>query len=115
MKFLINTIVAAVIIALVTELSRRFSFLAALLISLPLTSIVAMAFVYAETKDVAKVSELSLGVFWLVIPSLGMFLLLPFLLRQGMNFWLSLAISCGALAAFYPAYAAALKQIGVKL
>jgi hypothetical protein len=115
MKFAINTILAALIIAGVTELSRRFSFLAALLVSLPLSSIIALSFVYIETKDVAKVSQLSTSIFWLVIPSLGFLLLIPLLLRQGMSFWLSLATSSVVLAFGYAGYAALLRRFGVSL
>lgn len=115
MKFAINTLIAALIIAGVAELSRRFSFLAALLVSLPITSLIALSFVYLETKDVAKVSELSLGIFWLVIPSLGFFLLLPTLLKSGINFWLSLGASSVALAVGYFGYAWVLKKAGVSL
>lgn len=115
MRFWINTVLAALIIAGVTELSRRFSFLAALLISLPLTSVIALSFVYLDTRDVAKVSELSLGIFWLVLPSLAFFLLLPLFLKWGLNFWLSLALSAGLLSALYFAYAALLGKLGVDI
>jgi hypothetical protein len=115
MKFFINTIIAALIIAAVTELSRRFSFLAALLVSLPLTSIIALSFVYIETKDVAKVSELSTAIFWLVIPSLAFFLLLPMFLRHGLNFWISLSATSGLLAIGYIGYSALIKRFGIAL
>ncbi len=115
MRFIINTVVSALIIAGFTELSRRQSFLAALLVSLPITSILALSFTFIETGDSAKVSGLSLSIFWLVIPSLGFFLLLPVLLRAGVNFWLALAISCIALAATYSVYSFGLKKIGVEL
>jgi hypothetical protein len=115
MKFALNTLVAALIIAGVTELSRRFSFLAALLVSLPITSVIALAFVYVDTKDTAKVSELSTAIFWLVIPSLGFFLLLPALLKSGVNFWLSLTASSAALAIGYFGYAWALRKFGFSI
>ena len=115
MKFALNTIIAALIIAGVAELSRRFSLLAALLVSLPLTSVVALAFVYVETRDVAKVATLSMGIFWLVIPSLGFFLLLPMLLKSGMNFWFSLGASSLALAIGYLGYSLLLKKIGISI
>ena len=101
------------IIASVTELSKRYHFLAALLVSLPLTSIVALSFVYLETKDIAKVSELSTGIFWLVIPSLAFFLCLPFFLKLGWTYWTSLAASIAVLSVGYFGYAALLKKFGV--
>jgi hypothetical protein len=115
MKIVINTLVAALIIALVNELSRRFSFLAALLISLPVTSIIALSFMYVETKDVAKVASLSMSIFWLVLPSLGFFILLPVLLRAGLNFWLALTLSSATLATTYLLYSWLLTKFGIVL
>ena len=112
MKFFINTLLAALVIAGVTELSRRFSFLAALLVSLPLSSVIALSFVYIESKDVAKVSSLSLEIFWLVLPSLLFFLVLPFLLKQGWNFWLALATSSLVLAFVYLGYSLLMQKLG---
>ncbi len=108
-----HTVLAALIIATVTELSRRYSLISALLVSLPLTSILALSFIYWETKDVTKVSQLSIDIFWLVIPSLGFFILLPYLLRSGMNFWASISLSSAALAMGYAVYAFTLKKLGL--
>jgi hypothetical protein len=113
LKFFVHTILAALIIATVTELSRRYSLFSALVVSLPITSILALSFIYWETKDLAKVSQLSINIFWLVLPSLGFFLLLPYLLRSGMSFWASISLSSIALAIGYAAYAFSLKRLGV--
>ncbi|MGD9665501.1 MAG: hypothetical protein AB7U34_09885, partial [Novosphingobium sp.] len=32
--------------------------------------------------------------FWFVLPSLPMFLLIPFMIRQGYSFWISLLTGC---------------------
>src|SRR3712207_1028244 len=87
MKFALNTLLSSLIIASVVELGRRSAFLGALLMSLPLTSILALSFLYVETRDTQKVIALSNGIFWLVLPSLIFFLLLPALLRSGAGFW----------------------------
>ena len=86
MYFIIKTLLSALIIATVSELSRRYTTFAAVVISLPLTSILAFIWILSDTKDTAKIIELSYSVFWLVIPSLAFFLILPFLLRHGLNF-----------------------------
>ena len=59
--------------------------------------------------DAAKVAALSADIFWLVLPSLVLFLLLPVLLKQGWNFWLSLGTSCAATALAYGATTWALR------
>ena len=78
MKFLLNTLISAVIIAAAAEVGKRSSFVGALLVALPLTSILAISFLYLETGDVQKVTALSYGIFWLVLPTLLFFLLLPY-------------------------------------
>jgi hypothetical protein len=115
MKFALNTLIAALIIATVAEVGKRSPFLGALLVSLPVTSLLALSFLYVETKDVVKVSALSTGIFWLVLPSLVFFLLLPFLLRSGWSFWLSLASASTALIAFYACYSWLLAKAGIEI
>lgn len=99
--FLIKTFITALIIASISELSRRYSLWAALLASLPLTSILAFIWIYWETQDNTKIIELSYSVFWLVLPSLGFFLILPFLIKQGLAFPTAMVISIMAMAALY--------------
>jgi hypothetical protein len=69
--------------------------------AIPLTSILAFTWIYYESKETQKIIEMSYSVFWLVIPSLLFFLLLPALLKMGMKFSASMLISCIALAAIY--------------
>lgn len=92
---------SAALIVAVSEIARRNSSAAALLASLPLVSVLAFIWLYLDTHDVDKVAELSGGIFWLVLPSLLLFLALPLLLRAGLNFWLSLLLSCALTALAY--------------
>ncbi len=101
MYLLAKTLVTALIVVAISELSRRYSLLAAFLASLPLTSLLAFIWIYVETKDVQKVAELSQSIVWLVIPSLTLFIVLPILLKMNMDFWLALAASAAATAAVY--------------
>ena len=101
MYFLIKTLITALIIAAISELSRRYTLWAALLASLPLTSILAFIWVYWDTKDTGKIIELSYSVFWLVFPSLAFFLILPVLLKMAIKFAPAMLISCAAMAVIY--------------
>ncbi len=60
-----------------------------------------------------KVSALATSVFWLVLPSLVLFVALPLLLRQGLNF--SLGLAAGLAAACYGLMMVALTHYGIKL
>lgn len=99
--FIIKILVTAVIVAAIAELSRRFSLFAAALASLPLVSILAFVWIYIDTKDTQKIITMSYDIFWLVLPSLAFFLLLPFLLKQGVAFWLALLIACVSMSFLY--------------
>ncbi len=101
MYFAIKTLLSVLIIAAVSELSRRYAFISALLLSLPLTSILAFCWIYYDSRDAQKIADMSYSVFWLVIPSLAFFLLLPVFLKNGMQFSLALLFSCAGTAAIY--------------
>jgi hypothetical protein len=101
--FLLKTFISAVLIAGISELSRRYTLWAALLASLPLTSILAFIWIYCEQKDPQKIIELSYSIFWLVIPSLVFFLVLPLLLKHGIAFTWSMLIAASATAICYGA------------
>jgi type IV secretory pathway VirB3-like protein len=72
--------------------SKRSSALAAILLALPIVSITAFVWVYVESGDKGKVADISQNTFWYVIPTLPMFLVLSWLLRNDYNFYLSLFV-----------------------
>jgi hypothetical protein len=85
------TLSAALVVA-VGEIAKRSNFWAAAVALLPLTSLLAMVWLYVDSSDAGRVADLSRGIFWLVLPSLIFFVALPILLRAGWNFWLAMAI-----------------------
>jgi hypothetical protein len=113
--YIIKIALTAVLVVLISEISKRSSFIGAVLASVPLTSVLAMLWLYLDTGDVAKVSALAGSVFWLVLPSLALFVALPILLAQGVNFYLSLAVSIGITAICYWAMVIVLRYYGVEL
>jgi uncharacterized membrane protein (GlpM family) len=112
---IIKVIITSVIIVSISELSKRSSLFGALLASLPLTSVLAMLWLYIDTKDVGKVAELAASIFWLVIPSMVFFISLPFLLKKGLNFYLSIGLSMSVTASCYFLMVALLTRYGMKL
>lgn len=113
--YLFKIAITTVLIVAIAEIAKRSSFAGALLASVPLISVLAMMWLYIDTKDVAKVSDLATSVFWLVLPSLALFLTLPFLLKQGLNFYLSISISIGITIGCYFLMISVLNHYGVKL
>jgi hypothetical protein len=113
--YLVKLIISAVLIVAISEISRRSSLLGAALASIPLVSVLAMLWLYLDTRDVEKVSALASGIFWLVIPSLALFISLPLLLKQGIDFYLSMVLSIAITIVCYFVMIAVLNHYGIKL
>ena len=113
--FLVKIAVTTVLIVAISEVARRSSFVGAVLASVPLISVLALTWLYIDTKDVAKVSALASSVFWLVLPSLAFFVSLPVLLRQGVHFYLSMSISIVITAGCYWLMVNVLGHYGIRL
>ena len=113
--FVLKILISALLIAGASELGKRSTFAGALLISLPLSSLFALTILYIETKDVARVSAMTGGIFWAILPSLLFFLVLPALLKRGWGYWPALGVSCAVTGAGYAAYAAVMRRFGVAL
>ena len=113
--YIIKLAVTAVLIVAISEISRRSSLMGAILASIPLVSVLAMIWLYIDTNDAVKVSALATGVFWLVIPSLALFVSLPLLLKNGINFYLSMGISILITIGCYFLMISVLDYYGIKL
>lgn len=98
---ILKTLISAVIIVAVSEVARRSTIIGALVASLPLTSLLAFIWLYRDTGDTAQIAALSANIFWLVLPSLVLFLALPVLLRRGFHFPLALFLAVLAMLAAY--------------
>lgn len=112
-EYVVKIVTTAILVVAISEAAKRSTLLGAFLASLPLTSLIAMIWLYAETRDATRVAELSANIFWLVLPSLVLFVALPVLLRHGLAFWPSLAISSTLTALAYLALAAILRRAGI--
>ena len=114
-QYVAKVVLTAVVVVAVTEIGKRNTFWAAALVSLPLSSLLAFVWIYMETGDAERISALSHSIFWLILPSLPLFLLLPWLLRVGVGFWASLLLSCASTAAVYALTIRILATFGVKV
>lgn len=115
MQYILKIIITALVVTGVSELAKKYTPFAAILASLPLTSILAFIWLYRDTKDKQKVINLSYGIFWMVLPSLLFFIVLPFLLKKGMGFGWAMISSCIIMALFYTGYVYILGKMGVKI
>jgi hypothetical protein len=111
----IKAAISGVIVAAVSEIARRYPGWGGLVASLPLTSLLAMVWLYRDSSDAERVAELSVGTFWFFLPSIPLFLVLPALLRSGLSFWLSMAVSVIGTLALYALWFWAAPKMGIKL
>ena len=113
--YAIKVLLTTGLIVLIGEVSKRSNFMGALLVSLPLTSLFVMVWMYIETGDAQKIVTLSNSILWLVLPSLTLFLVLPILIKSGWGFWLSLTVATFATMACFGIMVVILKQFGIQL
>ncbi len=111
----VKLIITSVLIVAIGELSKRSPLLGAILASIPLVSVLAMVWLYVDTKDAGKVADLATGIFWLVLPSLALFVALPILLRRGIEFYLALGLSIGLTVVCYFVMLQILHRFGIQI
>ena len=108
-------ILTAFIVLLVTKIQIFHDRLSALLIALPLTSLLAMIWMRAEGQDSGRIANHAESTFWFVLPTLPMFLVLPWMLRNGWGFGTALAANCVLTVLLFLALVAILKPFGIRL
>lgn len=115
MYLLLKAAISGLVIAFASEAARRSTLLGAILVSLPLTSILAIVWLYRDTHDGAQVASLSWSILWVIVPSLAFFVALPLSLRAGLGFTVSLLLACAVTALAYALWIWGAKTLGINL
>jgi hypothetical protein len=97
-QYIIKVALSATLIVVVSEASKKSSLFGGIFASVPL-----------------RISQLSVSIFWLVIPSLSLFLVLPLLLKWKVNFYAALSGSIFIMILFYYAMVYLLGKFGINL
>jgi len=92
---------SGVLVAIVSEVARRFPGWGGLIASLPLISVLGMIWLWRDTADPVRMAAHASATFWFVLPSLPMFVLIPKLLRRWAGFWPALVAGCALTIALY--------------
>ncbi|HKE48520.1 MAG TPA: DUF3147 family protein [Rhodanobacteraceae bacterium] len=111
----VKVLLTAIIVVAVSELAKRSTLAGALLASLPLTSLLALIWLYLDTGSATQAADLARGIFWLVLPSLAFFVVFPLGVRVGWGFWTALGAGIAATLVAYGAMLAADRAFGLKL
>ena len=106
---------SGILIAIISEVAKRYPGFGGLIASLPLVSVLGMIWLWRDKPDAANMAAHAEGTFWFVLPSLPMFLLIPFMLRQGFGFWGALVAGCVLTVALYGIMVWAGPRFGLRL
>ena len=112
---LTKALVSGAIVAAVSEIARRFPGWGGLLASLPLVSVLAMTWLYLDTRDTMKVADLAVSTFWFFLPSMPMFLIIPALLRAGWSWAATMALAIAVTLALYALMFWIAPRLGLRL
>lgn len=111
----IKAAISGVIIAIVSEVSRRSPTVGALVVSLPLVSILAMIWLWRDTGEPERLAAHAQATFWYVLPSLPMFLFVPWLLRRETPFYVALLLGCGLTVVLYGVLVWLAPRLGLRI
>ena len=112
---LVKAGISGLLVAIISEVARRQPGWGGLLASLPLTSILAMIWLWRDTSDSERVAVLSGSTIWFILPSVPLFIVIPWLLRSGIGFWAAMAIAVSITLALYAVMFALAPRLGIKL
>lgn len=107
--------VTALIIVIVSEVAKRSDRLGALIASLPFVTVLTMIWLYLEKQDSTKIANHAYYTFWYVLPTMPMFLLLPWMMKKGFGFWPSLLAGVAVTFLCFVIAAAILKRWNISL
>ena len=96
-----KALLSGALIAAISEVGKRLPTLGALIASLPLVSVLGMILIWHARPDAENMAVHAGATFWYVLPSLPMFLLIPYMLRSGAGFWPSLFAGCALTVGLY--------------
>lgn len=98
LQFWIKVAITVALVLTASMLSKKPGPLGALVASLPVTSLLVLAWLYLERHDAKRVADMSMEIFWFVLGSLAFFPVLSLSIKAGWNPWLCFLLA--GLAAF---------------
>ncbi len=118
MPVYIKYLITAAVVVAVSEVARRSDKLGALIAALPMVTVLAMTWMFFEfegEQQTEKIANHAWYTFWYVIPTMPMFLLMPWMLRRGVHYGWTLLAGCVLTAVLFVITAWVMKRFGVDL
>ena len=107
-------LLTAVIIFSVAQISERSTLFAAVLASIPIVSVLSMMMMFHEGQTAIEISSFAKDIVWLLIPSLLMFIVMPWLIEsRDWEFYPALAAGVATTVAGYFVMIQAMDRFGL--
>ncbi|MGJ8677030.1 MAG: DUF3147 family protein [Akkermansiaceae bacterium] len=118
MPIILKYLITSALIVIISEVAKRADKLGALIAALPLVTVLAMTWMFFELKgeqQTEKIANHAYYTFWYVIPTMPMFLLIPWLLRKGWHYGWTMLTASLMTAVLFILTAWIMKRFGVDL
>lgn len=106
--------VTAAIIVVASEIAKRSDRLGAFILALPFMTLMTLVWLHAENQSVEKIANHAWYTFWYVLPTLPMFLVFPWALKQ-FGFGWAMVVFCGGTLACFGLFGLTLRRFGIEL
>ncbi|MEZ4815464.1 MAG: hypothetical protein R3A80_09710 [Bdellovibrionota bacterium] len=87
MMFFLKTLISGLLVAGASTLARKYPGPAGIMIALPITTFLTMAWMGFEGVRSQEMATFLQSVGWITASGLGLFFLTPWLIRLGWGFW----------------------------
>jgi hypothetical protein len=104
MIYAVKILLTALMVVAASETAKRVPAVGAAIISLPLASMIAMGFLYFDTRDVAKVAEFARSIPPMLIPSVIFFYAFSFLVESQAGFVMAMVLATAIMLLGYGLY-----------
>ena len=114
--YILKILISATVFTVITELAKRNTALAALITALPLTTLLVLFWrQHQEHATAGQIADYLSLTLWYVLPSLALFIAMPWLLRHGWGFYPSLLGGAAVTVGLYVIEVRVLGAFGIKL
>jgi len=111
----IKYLITAALIVGISEIAKRADRLGAAVGAMPWMTTLVMIWLFVEKQPSSKIENHAWYTFWYVLPTLPMFLLIPWLLRKGLAFPLVMGLAALLTVGAFFLTAALVRRFGIDL
>ncbi|EWG12893.1 DUF3147 family protein [Cytobacillus firmus] len=106
-----KVIISALIIGVITEISRRYPQQGGMIAALPIVSLLSIIWLYTQGVQMDKLSKFAISVVWGLPGTVVMLLIIGFALKHSINLYAALSMGIAGWLMFYFAQDLIVKNI----